>query len=173
MLKCVQFLTVIFDIMPHYTTEPDVSRYTACVQVGTVRPSEQAEQEFRLMLNWIRRLLNPQALNPKERKTTMSGTTSQESSTAFEVRASHLLVGSEGEAEQCRQEILEGQSFAEVAKRVSKCPSGSKGGDLGYFTRGQMVPQFDKVAFELPVGELSPPVQTQFGWHLLTVTDRR
>jgi peptidyl-prolyl cis-trans isomerase C len=118
---------------------------------------------FTLMFQLIRRLLNP-----KERKRPMS-----ETSTVFEVRASHLLVGSQEEAEQCRQEIMDGSTFADVAKRVSKCPSGSKGGDLGYFTRGRMVPQFDKVAFELPVGELSEPVQTQFGWHLLTVTDAR
>ena len=97
-----------------------------------------------------------------------------ESTTQFvEVRASHLLVGTEAEAAKCREEVLEGKTFAEVAKNVSKCPSGAQGGDLGYFTRGRMVPQFDTVAFTLPVGELSPPVQTQFGWHILTVTDRR
>jgi peptidyl-prolyl cis-trans isomerase C len=82
-------------------------------------------------------------------------------------------VDSKPQAEQCREEILAGKSFAVAAKEVSKCPSGSKGGDLGFFTRGQMVPQFDKAAFELPVGELSEPVQTQFGWHLITVTERR
>lgn len=91
----------------------------------------------------------------------------------LEVRASHLLVGSEAEAAQCRQEILDGKTFAEVAKRVSKCPSSAQGGDLGFFGRGRMVPQFDKVAFDLPVGELSQPVQTQFGWHILTVTDKK
>lgn len=91
----------------------------------------------------------------------------------LEVRASHLLVGTQAEAEQCRKDILEGKTFAEVAKAVSKCPSGAQGGDLGFFTRGRMVPQFDKVAFELPVGELSEPVQTQFGWHILTVTDKK
>lgn len=96
-----------------------------------------------------------------------------QSSTPFEVRASHLLVDTQEEAQACREEILGGKSFAEVAKRVSKCPSRSQGGDLGFFTRGQMVPQFDKVAFTLPSGELSEPVQTQFGWHLLTVTDQR
>lgn len=103
----------------------------------------------------------------------MSDTSTKDPNVFFEVRASHLLVGTQKEAEECRQEILDGKTFSEVAKRVSKCPSGSQGGDLGYFTRGRMVPQFDKVAFELPVGELSDPVQTQFGWHILTVTDRR
>lgn len=103
----------------------------------------------------------------------MTETREYDPTVPFEVRASHLLVENRQDAEACRQEILEGKDFSEVAKRVSKCPSGGKGGDLGYFTRGQMVPQFDKAAFELPVGELSEPVQTQFGWHLITVTDRR
>ncbi|MEM0951870.1 MAG: peptidylprolyl isomerase [Cyanobacteria bacterium P01_H01_bin.74] len=90
--------------------------------------------------------------------------------TVVEVRASHLLVSTEKEAKDCRQEILDGASFASVAKRVSQCPSGSSGGDLGFFTRGRMVPEFDAVAFSLPQGELSEPIKTQFGWHLLTVT---
>ncbi len=91
----------------------------------------------------------------------------------FEVRASHLLVDSKEQAEQCREEILAGKSFAQVAKEVSKCPSGSQGGDLGYFTRGRMVAPFENAAFSLPVGELSEPIQTQFGWHLITVTDQK
>jgi len=119
--------------------------------------------ELSMPFQFLKRLFSP------KRSTRMS-----ESSTTFvEVRASHLLVGSQSEAAECRKNILEGKTFAEVAKNVSKCPSGAQGGDLGYFTRGRMVPQFDKVAFELPVGELSEPVQTQFGWHILTVTDRR
>ncbi len=96
-----------------------------------------------------------------------------DNATIFEVKASHLLVKTEEEAAACRKEILDGASFADVAKRVSSCPSSAQGGDLGYFTRGRMVPQFDTVAFDLPQGEISQPVQTQFGWHLLTVTDRR
>lgn len=91
----------------------------------------------------------------------------------MEVRASHLLVDTLEDAEKCRQEILGGKDFAEVAKAVSKCPSGSRGGDLGFFGRGRMVPEFDKASFELPVGEVSEPIQTQFGWHLILVTDKR
>lgn len=90
-----------------------------------------------------------------------------------EVRASHLLVETKQEAEQCREEILAGKDFAVVAAEVSKCPSGSRGGDLGFFGKGRMVPQFDQVAFTLPVGEISEPVQTQFGWHLLVVNEVR
>ncbi|XVJ52394.1 MAG: peptidylprolyl isomerase [Vampirovibrio sp.] len=90
-----------------------------------------------------------------------------------EVRASHLLVESEEEAARLRQEILAGKSFEEVAKVVSKCPSGRNGGDLGFFGRGRMVPEFDQAAFTQPVGEISEPIQTQFGYHLLVVTEIR
>lgn len=90
-----------------------------------------------------------------------------------QVRASHLLVATEEEAKILREEILKGKDFADVAQEVSKCPSGAQGGDLGYFSKGIMVPEFDKIAFELEVGELSEPVQTQFGWHLLIVTDKK
>ena len=91
-----------------------------------------------------------------------------------QVRASHLLVKTKEEAEKIRAEILAGKkSFAEEAKEVSLCPSGAQGGDLGYFARGQMVPEFEKAAFSLHVGEVSEPVKTQFGWHLIVVTAQR
>ena len=63
--------------------------------------------------------------------------------------------------------------FAELAKANSDCPSGSKGGDLGFFTHGQMVPEFDKAAFELPVGKVSDVVKTSFGYHLILVTEKK
>ncbi|MFM7468503.1 MAG: peptidylprolyl isomerase [Vampirovibrionales bacterium] len=90
-----------------------------------------------------------------------------------QVRASHLLVDTEAEAQACRDQILAGTSFADVAKGVSKCPSRAKGGDLGFFGKGMMVREFEEVSFVLPVGEVSAPVKTQFGWHLLIVTDRK
>lgn len=90
-----------------------------------------------------------------------------------QVRASHLLVKTEEEVKKLREEILAGKDFAEVAKEVSLCPSGAKGGDLGFFGRGQMVPEFDAAAFSLPVGQVSEPIKTQFGWHLLVVTGQR
>ncbi len=93
---------------------------------------------------------------------------------ATEVRASHILVGNYYQAEQIRKDIVDGQgSFESYAQIYSKCPSGKNGGDLGYFKRGQMVPQFEVAAFNLPVGEISKPVWTQFGWHIIKVTDRR
>jgi parvulin-like peptidyl-prolyl isomerase len=87
------------------------------------------------------------------------------------VKASHILVSSREEAEKLRTEIINGADFATEARQYSKCPSGRSGGDLGYFGRGQMVPEFDQAAFSLPVGELSEPIKTQFGYHLLLVTD--
>ena len=90
-----------------------------------------------------------------------------------QVRASHLLVQTEEEVKKIREEIVNGKDFAEAAREVSLCPSGKQGGDLGFFGRGRMVPEFEQAAFTLPVGEVSQPIQTQFGWHLLIVTDER
>lgn len=72
-----------------------------------------------------------------------------------------------------RKEIADGLSFEEAAKNYSACPSAEKGGDLGYIGRGQMVPPFEKAAFELPLGQISEPIQTQFGYHLILVENRR
>lgn len=88
-----------------------------------------------------------------------------------EVRASHLLVQTEDEAKSLREEILNGKSFAEVASEVSLCPSGQNGGDLGFFGKGVMVKEFEDAAFSMNVGDLSDPIKTQFGWHLLYLTD--
>lgn len=92
---------------------------------------------------------------------------------AKQVRASHILVKTRKEAVQIKKEIENGASFEELAERYSQCPSGQNGGDLGYFTRGKMVSQFEDEAFELPVGEISSPVGTQFGWHIIKVTDKK
>ncbi len=86
--------------------------------------------------------------------------------------ARHILVESEDECNSLKAEIEGGRSFEEVAKDKSQCPSGSNGGDLGKFGPGQMVPEFDKVVFSGDVGVLYGPVKTQFGYHLLEVTDR-
>lgn len=90
-----------------------------------------------------------------------------------EVRASHILVSTEDEANKLREEIINGKDFAAVAAEYSNCPSGAAGGDLGFFGKGMMVKPFEDAAFELEVGEISKPVQTQFGWHLIVVTDKK
>jgi ppiC-type peptidyl-prolyl cis-trans isomerase len=89
-----------------------------------------------------------------------------------EVRASHILVKTEQEAKDLYNEIKNGKSFAEVAQEKSLCPSGQNGGDLGFFGKGMMVKPFEDAAFTLEVGELSQPVETQFGWHLIEVTGK-
>lgn len=87
------------------------------------------------------------------------------------VRASHLLVKTEEEAAKLREEILAGKDFAEVAAQVSMCPSGRDGGDLGFFGKGQMVKEFEDACFSMEVGEVSNPIKTQFGYHLIKLTD--
>lgn len=89
-----------------------------------------------------------------------------------EVKASHILVETEAEAISLKEEILSGKMFEDVAAEHSLCPSGANGGDLGFFGRGQMVGEFEEAAFDLNVGELSDPVRTNFGWHLILVTEK-
>lgn len=91
-----------------------------------------------------------------------------------EVKARHILVESEDKAKEIAEKIAHGAEFADMAKEFSKDPgTKDEGGTLGYFTRGQMVPQFEEAAFKLQKGDVSQPVQTQFGWHLIQVEDRR
>ncbi|MET0407176.1 MAG: peptidylprolyl isomerase [Hyphomicrobium sp.] len=91
-----------------------------------------------------------------------------------EVSARHILVETEAEAKALKEKLDKGADFAQLAKENSKDP-GSKddGGNLGYFGHGQMVPQFEEVVFKLQKGEVSAPVKTQFGWHLVKLEDRR
>lgn len=88
-------------------------------------------------------------------------------------RARHILVKTEQEAKDLKSQIESGQDFGDLAKKHSQCPSGRQGGDLGEFSKGDMVPEFDAVVFsDLPVGKVSEPVRTQFGYHLLEVSKR-
>ena len=86
--------------------------------------------------------------------------------------ARHILVADESFCLSIKEEIANGADFGELAKKHSQCPSGKKGGDLGRFGPGQMVKEFDTVVFSAPVGEVQGPVKTQFGYHLLEVTER-
>jgi peptidyl-prolyl cis-trans isomerase C len=90
-----------------------------------------------------------------------------------EVHARHILVESEDEAKSVLDQLKAGGDFAALAKEKSKDPGGSDGGDLGYFTKDQMVPEFAEVAFKMYPGQLSNPVKTQFGWHIIKVEDKR
>jgi peptidyl-prolyl cis-trans isomerase C len=86
--------------------------------------------------------------------------------------ARHILVDTKEACETLRTEIENGADFAAIAREHSNCPSGSRGGDLGSFGPGMMVPEFDKVVFSAPVNAVQGPVQTQFGYHLIEVTSR-
>lgn len=90
-----------------------------------------------------------------------------------EVRARHILVDGEDEAKAILEQLKSGADFAALAKEKSKDPGAAEGGDLGYFTRDQMVPEFADVAFKMYPGQLSNPVKTQFGWHVIKLEDRR
>jgi peptidyl-prolyl cis-trans isomerase C len=90
-----------------------------------------------------------------------------------EVHARHILVESEDEAKQVIEELKKGADFAELAKKKSKDPGASDGGDLGFFTKDQMVPEFSAAAFSLEPGKISDPVKSQFGWHVIKVEEKR
>ncbi len=86
--------------------------------------------------------------------------------------ARHILVDDEQQCQDLKQQIESGTDFASLARTHSKCPSGKRGGDLGEFSRGQMVKEFDDVVFEASVNEVHGPVKTQFGYHLIETTSR-
>lgn len=101
------------------------------------------------------------------------------------VKASHILIGTEPnasaedkkkareKAEKLRKELAGGARFEELAKGNSSCPSSQQGGDLGFFGKGQMVPPFEQAAFALKPGEISDVVETQFGYHIIKLTDKK
>jgi peptidyl-prolyl cis-trans isomerase C len=92
---------------------------------------------------------------------------------ATEYNASHLLVETEEEAIAAKARIDAGEEFADVARDVSTGPTGPNGGNLGWFGKGQMVAEFEATTVALTVGDVSDPVQTQFGWHVVTLLDTR
>ncbi len=87
-------------------------------------------------------------------------------------KARHILVATEAQCAELKTEIEAGVDFADMAKQHSSCPSSRQGGDLGEFGPGQMVPEFDRVVFSGEVNKVHGPVKTQFGYHLLEVTER-
>lgn len=90
------------------------------------------------------------------------------------VRAKHILVKNEEEAQKILEELSrQEKDFEAAAKEYSICPSKVKGGDLGYFEKGKMVPEFEDAAFQLEVGKISQPIKTQFGYHIIKIEDKR
>lgn len=88
----------------------------------------------------------------------------------MQLRASHILVTSEAQAHDLLNQINEGADFASLAQQNSSCPSSASGGDLGYFGPGMMVKAFEDAAISTQIGQVSAPVETQFGWHLVKRT---
>lgn len=91
-----------------------------------------------------------------------------------EIRASHILVDDKQQAEQLKKALDNNNAdFADLAENHSQGPSSENGGDLGFFGKGKMAKPFERTAFDLDIGEVSDPVKTQFGWHLIKKTDER
>jgi peptidyl-prolyl cis-trans isomerase C len=90
---------------------------------------------------------------------------------ARKINASHILVKTEQEARAVRYDITHGKSFEEIAKKESLCPSGKKGGSLGWFGRGMMVKEFEDACFKARKGDILGPVKTKFGWHIIRIND--
>lgn len=86
--------------------------------------------------------------------------------------ARHILVADQATCNDLKTRIEGGEDFAQVARQYSECPSGQEGGDLGEFSPGMMVKEFDTVVFSAEVGKVHGPVQTQFGYHLIEITGR-
>ena len=89
------------------------------------------------------------------------------------VDASHILVKTESEANEVKYDLDHGKNFEDVAKEKSICPSNKNGGHLGMFSKGQMVKEFEDAAFKMQKGEISEPIKTQFGWHIIKVNEKQ
>lgn len=94
-------------------------------------------------------------------------------SSAESVRAAHILISTEDEGNEIVEKLKAGETFETLASTQSNCPSKENGGDLGYFSRGQMVPEFEQKAFSMNVGEVSEPIKSQFGYHIIKLLDKR
>ncbi|TFG20060.1 MAG: peptidylprolyl isomerase [Promethearchaeota archaeon] len=91
-------------------------------------------------------------------------------SSGGKMRAKHILVPKHGQLLKIMEKLNAGQKFEDLAREFSECPSKNKGGDLGFFERGKMVPEFERAVLSLKIGDISEPVKTQFGWHLIKRT---
>lgn len=98
------------------------------------------------------------------------GGKSGSTSTAGKMRASHILIEKFSQAQKIKEELLNGADFKTLAEKYSSCPSKKRGGDLGWFTRGSMVPEFENAVIRMKVGEISEPVKTKFGYHIIKRT---
>jgi peptidyl-prolyl cis-trans isomerase C len=141
----------------------------------------QDSEDFRRRLAYARGKLLMETMLQQEGKASISeaalhqlyGEAVKQMAGEKEVHARHILVETEEEAKAILAELEKGGDFAAIAKQKSKDPGGRNGGDLGFFTKDQMVPEFAEAAFALEVGKLSGPVKSQFGWHIIKVEEKR
>jgi len=91
-------------------------------------------------------------------------------SSGGKMRASHILVPKHSQLLEIKKKLDNGEKFEDLARTYSQCPSKKRGGDLGWFSKGQMVKEFEEAVKALKIGEISEPVKTQFGWHLIKRT---
>jgi peptidyl-prolyl cis-trans isomerase C len=137
--------------------------------VQRVRRAEEETLQQALLLREVQPLVTDEALRARWQRD-VAGRAAEE-----EIRARHILVATEQEARAALAEVRRpGADFAEVARRRSTGPGSREGGELGFFKRGDMIPEFEQAAFGLRPGEISQaPVRTQFGWHVILVEERR
>jgi peptidyl-prolyl cis-trans isomerase C len=140
------------------------------------------QQDFKRRMAFIRNKLLMEMLLQKEGKAALTDQAMhqvyeeavKQMANQQEVHARHILLPTEAEANAILVELKKGTDFAELAKQKSKDPTAAaQGGDLGYFTKDQMVPEFAEAAFKLDKGQVSAPVKSQFGWHIIKVEDKR
>ena len=142
--------------------------------VGTVELQRKLSfMQNKLMMETMLQSVGKGAVTDQAMKKVYEDAVKQMSSDQ-EVRARHILVPTEDEAKKILADLKKGGNFEAIAKEKSKDPgAAAQGGDLGYFTKDQMVPEFSEVAFKLEKGQLSDPVKSQFGWHIIKVEDKR
>jgi peptidyl-prolyl cis-trans isomerase C len=160
-----------------------VSYVTDIILVAKAAEGKQVAEgdDFKRRLAYLRNKLLMETLLQSEAKSAVTDSAmqqvyqdaSKQVAGEKEVRARHILVASEDEAKTVVAELNKGTDFAELARQRSKDSSAAQGGDLDYFTKDQMVPEFAEMAFKLEKGQTSEPVKTQFGWHVIRVEDKR
>ena len=168
-----------YDVPEEFQTEMKNRGYTESSLKANIS-KQMSIQKF------IQDTIVPQAVVPEESVREAYDQNPQNFASQEEVKASHILINSaEGDPQEKKDEALkkaqeivakakaDGADFAELARTYSEGPSAPSGGDLGFFTKGRMVPAFEEKAFSMKVNEVSDPVLTQFGYHIIKVTDRK
>lgn len=178
------------DIMPQLSEVPPQLRYAFVVEYlierhllaqAAVKDGVDASKEYKRRLAFYQAKSLRDAYFESKIEPTVTDAELQEIyqeeaqkvNSAERVRARHILVETEDEAKQVLEQVKAGQNFEELARRMSKDGSAQYGGDLGFFTADEMVPEFSQMAFTLQPGQVSEPVKTEYGWHIIKVEERK